>query len=102
MSKSPRRRSIASMLTWMNVLVSGIALILAYVSFLAYNLFAYRQAAVNSLSGEAQIIGANSVSAIIFNDPAAAQKTLSALTSSNDVIGAAIYTDSDTPFAQYV
>ncbi len=102
MSKSSRPRSIASKLTWMNVLVSGIALILAYVSFLGYTLFTYRQAAVNSLSGEAQIIGANSASAIIFNDQAAAQTTLSALTNSNNVIAAAIYTKAGTPFAQFV
>ncbi len=102
MSKPSRPRSIASMLTWMNVLVSGIALMLAYVSFLGYTLFTYRQTAVNSLSGEAQIIGANSASAIIFNDQAAAQTTLSALANSRNVIAAAIYTSSGTPFAKYV
>ena len=48
MSNPSRRRSIASMLTWMNVLVSGIALILAYVSFFGYNLFTYREAAVTT------------------------------------------------------
>ncbi|MGA8729430.1 MAG: ATP-binding protein [Terracidiphilus sp.] len=102
MSNPSRRRSIASTLTWMNVLVSGIALILAYVSFFGYNLFTYREAAVNNLSSEAQIIGANSVSAIIFNDPASAQTTLSALANSNDVVAAAIYTNSGIPFAQYM
>jgi len=96
------RRSIAARLTLMNVLVSGVALLLAYVSFFAFNLLAYRQAAVNSLSGEAQIIGANSVSAIVFNDEASAQTTLSALSNSNDVDAAAIYTQAGTPFAQYV
>ena len=67
--KSGRRRprSIAARLSWMNALVSGIALILAYVSFLAYNLVTFRQAAIDNLTSEAQIIGANSVSAITFN-----------------------------------
>lgn len=102
MSKTPRRRSISSMLTWMNVLVSGIALTLAYISFLGYNLFAYRQAAVTSLSGEAQLIATNTASAIIFNDQASAQQTLSAVANSNDVNAAAIYTGSETPFVQYV
>lgn len=97
-----RRRSIAARLTWMNFFVSGIALLLAFVSFFAYNLLTFRQAAVNSLSGEAQIIGANSVSAIVFNDEASAETTLSALSSSNNVVAAAIYTQPGAPFAQYV
>jgi len=102
MKPSSRRRSIAARLTWMNVLVSGIALLLAYVSFSAYNLLVFRQAAVNMLSGEAQIVGANSVSAIVFDDPQSAQATLSALSSSYDVTAAAIYTKPGVPFAQYV
>jgi signal transduction histidine kinase len=96
-----RRTSIAARLTWMNVLVSGIGLMLAYVSFLAYNLYAYRQAAISSLSGEAQIIGSNSASAIIFNDVDSARTTLSALKSSSEVVSAAIYNPSGDLFAQY-
>jgi signal transduction histidine kinase len=100
--RSPTRsRSIAARLSWMNALVSGIALLLAYASFLAYNLINSRQAAVDSLTGEARIIGANSASAIVYNDQSAAQTTLSALRNSNDVVGAAIYTHSGALFAQY-
>jgi signal transduction histidine kinase len=101
MNTSSRRRSIAVRLTWMNVLVSGIALLPAFVSFFAYNLLAFRQAAINSLTGEAQIVGANSVSAIVFNDQLTAQNTLFALSHNNDVEAAAIYTQADAPFAQY-
>jgi signal transduction histidine kinase len=101
MNPPVRRRSIAARLTWMNVLVSGIGLFLAYVSFLAYNLYAYRQAAISSLSGEAQIIGSNSASAIIFNDQDSARTTLSALNSSSEVVSAAIYTPAGDLFAQY-
>jgi signal transduction histidine kinase len=96
-----RRSSIAARLTWMNVLVSGIGLLLAYVSFLAYNLYAYREAAISSLSGEAQIIGSNSASAIIYNDEVSARTTLAALDSSSEVVAAAIYTPSGELFAQY-
>jgi signal transduction histidine kinase len=85
----------------MNALVSGIALLLAFVSFLAYNLLAYRQAAVDTLTAEAQIIGANSVSAVLYNDPAQAQINLSALASSPGVVEAAVYTQSGQLFAQY-
>ncbi|MGB6692330.1 MAG: ATP-binding protein [Terracidiphilus sp.] len=101
MTPASRRRSIATTLTLMNALVSGIALILVYVSFLAYNLLSFREAAVRNLSAEAKIIGSNSVSAILFDDRASANTTLSALANSSDVVAAAVYTDSVVPFAQY-
>lgn len=96
-----RRRSIASMLTWMNLLASGIALMLVYVSFLGYNLFSLREAAIASFSGEAQIVGSNSISAIVFDDRASAETTLSALSHSSDIVAAAIYTEKDVLFAEY-
>ena len=102
MMRSPfRRNSIAARLTWMNLLVSGIGLFLAYFSFLAYDLFVYRQASVESLSGLAKIVATNSVSAVLFDDDSSARNTLSGLSGSNDVISAAIYTTTDKPFAQY-
>ena len=101
MTFSMRRRSIASMLTWMNLLASGIALMLVYVSFLGYNLYSLREAAIASLSGEAQIVGSNSISAIVFDDRSSAETTLSALSHSSDIVAAAIYTQGDLPFAQY-
>ena len=101
MSDSGRPRSIASTLTWMNILTIGIALILVYVSFLAYNLYSIQAAAIQNLSGEAQIVGANCVSAIVFDDPISAGYTLSALSSSSDIVAAAVFTAGMNPFAQY-
>jgi signal transduction histidine kinase len=101
MKPPSRQRSIASMLTWMNVLASGIALMLVYVSFLGYNLYSLRDAAIANLTGEAQIVGSNSISAIVFDDRASAETTLSALSHSSDIVAAAIYTNGDAPFAQY-
>jgi signal transduction histidine kinase len=86
----------------MNALVSGVALLLAYASFLAYNLVNSRQTAIDNLTGEAQIIGTSSASAILFNDPAVAQKSLSALNNSGDITAASIYTQSGELFAQYL
>jgi len=98
---SVRTRSIATRLYWMNALVCGIALVLAYVAFLAYNLVSSRQIAVSNLTSEARIIGANSISALLYDDPAAATNALSALSNSQDVTAAAIYTQSGELFAQY-
>ncbi|HEX4757845.1 MAG TPA: ATP-binding protein [Terracidiphilus sp.] len=101
MSDSHRQRSIASTLTWMNILTIGIALILVYASFLAYNLYSIQASAIQNLSGEAQIVGANSVSAIVFDDRISAAYTLSALSNSGDIVAAAIFTEDAGPFAQY-
>jgi signal transduction histidine kinase len=102
MIRTPARtRSISARLYWINALVSGIALALAYIAFFAYNLVASREVAVNNLTSEAKIIGYNSVSAVLYNDPSAATATLSALGSSGDITSAAIYTQSGELFAHY-
>lgn len=101
MSPSSRPRSVATRLSWMNLLVSGVALVLAYVSFLAYDVVTSRQLAIDNLTGEAQIIGANSVSAIVFDDQASAETTLGALKNANDVVAAALFTRSGQVFAEY-
>ena len=71
--------SIAKRLTWMNLLVSGVALLLACLGFVAYGLTTFRETLVQTLSTQAEIIGSNSVSAILFNDRQSAESTLSAL-----------------------
>jgi signal transduction histidine kinase len=93
--------SISKKLTWMNMLVSGIALLLACSAFAAYDLITFRKAMVRNLSIQAQIIGANTVSALLFNDPESAENTLSALEVAPNVIAAGIYTPDGLQFAAY-
>jgi signal transduction histidine kinase len=94
-----RNYSIRQKLTSMNMLVSGAALLLACTAFAAYELADFRTTMVNSLSIQAQIIGANSASALLFNDAESAQNTLSALTASPNIISASIYVPSNEIFA---
>jgi signal transduction histidine kinase len=54
-----------------------------------------------SLSIQAQIVGSNSISALLFNDPQSATKTLSALNASPNIVAAGIYTPDGRPFAGY-
>jgi signal transduction histidine kinase/DNA-binding response OmpR family regulator len=93
--------SISKKLTWINMLVSGTALLLACAAFFAYDLYTFRAGIVRNLSTQAQIIGSNSVSALVFNDPAAAQNTLSAFKASPQIVYAAIYTPNGELFAGY-
>jgi len=96
-----RDYSISAKLTWMNMLVSGTALLLACAAFVAYDLVTFRETLMRNLSTQAQIVGANSVSALLFNDPSAAEKTLSALETSPNIVSAGIYTADGQPFAAY-
>src|SRR5437899_2497054 len=96
-----RGHSVTTKLRRMNMLVSGAALLLACLAFGAYDVFALRQAIVHNLSILAQIAGSNSVSALLFNDPHEAEKTLSALKAAPNILSAHIYTTDGQPFAAY-
>lgn len=98
----PRGQSISTKLTWMNLLVSGTALLLACLAFLAYDLVIFRQNSIRNLSTQARIIGANSVASLIFNDPQSAKSTLAALKDSPDILYAAILRPDGQPFALFM
>jgi PAS domain S-box-containing protein len=100
MPKTPQY-SISKKLTLMNVLVSAVALLLASSGFCAYDLYSFRMALVRNVSIQAQIIGDNTVSAVLFNDPQSAEKTLSALRANPNLMYAQIYTRDGQPFAAY-
>ena len=96
-----RGNSIAKRLTRMNLLVSGAGLLLSCAAFVAYDLMSFREAMVHNLSIQAQIAGSNSVSALLFDDPQAAENTLSALKAAPNVVSAGIYTPAGKSFAMY-
>ncbi len=93
--------SIPQKLTWMNMLVSGVALLVATGAFLLYARTLYRQGMVRNLSVKAQLIGANSVSAVLFNDPEAAESMLSAFRADPHVDSAWIFLPDGKSFAGY-
>jgi signal transduction histidine kinase len=98
---SLRNSSISTRLMVMNTLVSSVALLLASAGFFTYDQITFRQSLIRTLSAQAQIVGSNSISAILFNDPQAAQSTLSALQSSQNIASAAIFTMNRQPLARY-
>jgi signal transduction histidine kinase len=93
--------SIASRLTTVGTVVSGAALILACVTFGIYDRATSRRSTLQNLSIQAQIVAANSITALIFNDPHAAEVTLSALSAAPNIIAAQIYTSDGRLFARY-
>ena len=96
-----RQSSIARKLTGITLLVSGTALLSACLAFFAYDQYTFREDLVRNLAAQAQIIGYNSVSAIMFNDPQTATSTLSALSNQPDIIAAGILTADGRVFAHY-
>jgi hypothetical protein len=93
--------SISRKLTWMNMLVSGAALLLASGAFVSYDLIRFREIMVRNLSIQAEIVGSNSASALLFSDPTAATNTLSGLKAASNIMAAGIYTSAGEPFAAY-
>ena len=83
------------------MLVSGAALLLAGITFFAYDFYTFRQTIVQNLSTQAQMIGSNSVSALTFDDPQAAQSTLTALRAAPNIVSAIIYSADGHAFASY-
>jgi len=83
------------------MLVSSVALLLACSALLAYDVYTFRLGILDNLSTESQIIGSNSVSALLFSDSHAAESTLSALRASRHIRYAQIYTPDRRPFAGY-
>jgi PAS domain S-box-containing protein len=92
---------LTTKLTGMNMLVSATALLIAGVALIIYNARSYRRVMGEARSVQAQIIGANSVSALIFNDVPSAESTLAALKANTNVIAAAIYKPDGSVFATY-
>ncbi|HKR32508.1 MAG TPA: response regulator [Terriglobales bacterium] len=97
-----RDHSVSRKLTLMNMLVSGTALLLACVTFITYDMVTFRETMVRNLSTQAQIVGSNTVSALLFNDSQSAENTLSALKAAHNILSAAIYTPDGRLFASYL
>ena len=101
MSVLAARPSISRKLTRMNLVVSGVALLTACLAFVVYDVFTFRDSAIRDLSTQAQIVGLNSVSALLFNDTDSAGKTLAALKAAPEIISARVYTKDRMLFASY-
>ena len=92
---------IARRLTRMNMVTSGTALVLACVSLTALDFVTFRNTMVDNRSVQAQIVGANTVTALTFDDPETAERTLAALQAAPRIEGAGLYRPDGRLFASY-
>lgn len=81
--------------------MSGAALLLAFCAFAAYQFYIFKTNLVRTLEVQARIVGSNSNSALLFNDPHSAESTLEALKANPHIVSAAVYQPDGQPFAGY-
>lgn len=93
--------TIGRKLTSISVLSSVTALLTASAAFLLYDLHSFRQYLARRIATEAEIIGFNSVSPLLFKDAEAATAILNGLKAEPSVLGAAILDVEGTRFASY-
>jgi adenylate cyclase len=97
-----RDLSISRKLTLIMMLATCIVLALASAAFVVHEIRVARRAMVGELTTLANAIATNTVSALTFNDPAAAMDTLAALRSSPTVVVGHILRPTGEVFARYV
>ncbi len=102
MKRTPfRDLPIKHKLMFISLQASSVALALACIGFVTYELITYRRAALDRLETVARVIAANSSAAILFDDAEAAIETLSGLRAEQQIISACIYVADGSHFASY-
>src|SRR3954470_2458657 len=96
-----QRDSLARKITWMNVAVSAAALLIAATALLIYDQASYKEILLDNISAQSDVVGRNSVSALIFADPQSATETLSALERVPNIMAASLFTPDGKLFASY-
>jgi signal transduction histidine kinase len=97
-----RDLSIKWKLMWLATLTTATALVLISAGFVVYEFITFPKVIARKLSIQAQIIGTNSFSALLFNDPRAATETLAALRADPRIVAATIYDRDGRAFAKYI
>src|SRR2546423_15589763 len=94
-----RDSPIRGKLMVVTVLTSALTLLFVCIAFVAYELVTYRESTLQRISSQAEIVGYNIASALLFDDPESASKTLAALRAEPNVLAAAVYRKGGTRFA---
>jgi len=93
---------IRQKLTLFIMLASLLALAMAVLAVVGYEVFTFKKRAVNDVSILADMIDVSTAAALVFGDPPAAQETLNTLKAEREIASACIYTADGTIVARYV
>src|SRR6266571_1844587 len=97
-----RGASVKVKLILASVLGSGTALLVVGAVITSYDLMALRTRLVRRMSVQADIVGTNCLSALLFSDPKSAETTLGALKADPRILAAGLYTSERRQFATYL
>ena len=96
-----QKASINQKLTGVIMLTSTAALLLASVGFLAYEILTFRDELARNVGILAEVVGDNSTSALVFDDPDVAEETLTALRHDRHIVHAGLYDANHQLFAVF-
>jgi len=96
-----QKASINQKLTGIIMLTSTVALLLASVGFLAYDIVTFRDQLARNVGILAEVVGDNSTSALVFDDPDVAEETLTALRHDRHIVHAGLYDVNHQLFAAF-
>jgi hypothetical protein len=102
MRRTFSRLSIQYKLVVLFMAIAGFALVLSLLAHLLYNARQLRRDMQAELQTLAHSLGTNTASAIIFDDPSAAEKTMESLVHRHYVMSAHILTPDMRIFARYI
>jgi signal transduction histidine kinase len=97
-----RGASVKVKLILASVLGSGTALLVVGAVITSYDLMTLRTRLVRRMSVQADIVGTNCLSALLFSDPKSAETTLGALKADPRILAAGLYTPERRQFATYL
>jgi signal transduction histidine kinase/ActR/RegA family two-component response regulator len=97
----PQRNSVRGKLIGIVLRTTAIALVVAVVAMLTYDLSSYRQSWIADLSAEADILALSTAPAVAFDDRAVAQRNLTAMQARPAIRVAALYGMDGKLYAYY-
>jgi signal transduction histidine kinase/DNA-binding response OmpR family regulator len=89
-------------LTLLILLVNGVALVLTFGGFFAYEIYRFEESTREAMATLAAVISENTAAALAFDDDASAAETLAGLRAHANVTTAALYTREGAVFASWV
>jgi methyl-accepting chemotaxis protein len=94
-----RDRPIAQKITLVSMLASVVALLLASLSILAYEIVVNRDVTYNRLQAVGTVVAHNTAAALAFDDPEAATDCLSGLRAERSIVATCVYRTDGSLFA---
>jgi len=95
------KKSIADQIQWGVLLISGSALLIASIAYMAIDRTSYRQNLIERITVMSKFIATNATAAISFDDAITANKLLSSLRSEKAIIQADLFNETGQIFTHY-